>query len=334
MINIAQLGCGYWGPNLIRNFYANQDCTFETVVELDELRRKFVESNFPGIHTTDSADSVISDNSIDAVVIATPAHTHFALAKAALNAGKHIFVEKPLATSLKHIDELDLIACANGLTVMVGHTFIYNEAVRYIKSMIDEGSIGELRSIYCQRLNLGRVRSDIDAWWNFAPHDVSIIQYWLNHLEPETVTRTGMDFIQSGIDDVVFASLSYPNKVIANIHVSWLDPAKVRKIVVVGSEKMVVYDDTADNKVTIFDKGIDIKAALGNKMDFDNPRAQDISYRSGDIFIPKISFREPLKTEVAHFIECITSRITPDTGIEHARNVVSILSRADNSENE
>ena len=162
---------------------------------------------------------------------------------------------------------------------MVGHTFIYNAAVRYVKKLLDAGELGEIRYIYSQRLNLGRIRADIDALWNFAPHDISIIQYWLGDPAPVSVHRLGMDFIQKGVDDVVFLSLVYPQKIIANIHVSWLDPQKVRKMIVVGSRKMVVYDDIADAKIAIYDKGIDKKAILGQNMDFDNPRPEQFSYQ-------------------------------------------------------
>ncbi len=188
---------------------------------------------------------------------------------------------------------------------MAGHTFVYNAAVRHVKKLIDGRELGDIRYIYSQRLNLGRIRADIDALWNFAPHDISIIQYWLGGLEPVAVSRQGMDFMQKGIDDVVFLNLEYPSKVIANIHVSWLDPQKVRKMIVVGSKKMVVYDDIAESKIAIYDKGIDRKAILGENMDFDNPRPLQFNYRSGDILLPQIQFKEPLRVEVEHFRDCV-----------------------------
>ena len=212
---------------------------------------------------------------------------------------------------------------------MAGHTFIYNPAVRYVKRLIDAGELGDVRYVYSQRLNLGRIRSDIDAMWNFAPHDISIIQYWLDDQDPTSVSRQGMDCIQPGVDDVVFVNLSYPNKVIANIHVSWLDPQKVRKMTIVGSRKMVVYDDVADDKIAIYDKGIDRKAVLGEHMDFDQPMPPDFSYRSGDILLPQVKFVEPLRLEAEHFLDCIRTGKEPATGITHARTVVSILERAD-----
>jgi predicted dehydrogenase len=177
-------------------------------------------------------------------------------------------------------------------------------------------------------LNLGRIRSDIDALWNFAPHDVSIIQYWLNEIEPTSVVRQGMSYVQDGIDDVVFLNITYPTKVMANVHVSWLDPQKTRKIVVVGSKKMVIYDDVAEDKIGIYDKGIDRRAVLGQDMDFDKPPPLQFSYRAGNILFPAIQSVEPLKIEAQHFVDCIRKRESPLTGIAHARSVVGILERA------
>jgi len=326
-VTLAQFGCGYWGPNLLRNFSTVSGCRVRYVVDSSAERRAFVERNFPQVEATPSSESVLKDPSVAAVVISTPAETHFQLAKQALIAGKHVFVEKPLATKCSEVDELANLAASRGLVLMVGHTFIYNAAVRYVKSLIDNGDLGEIRYIYSQRLNLGRIRSDIDALWNFGPHDVSIIQYWLGDLEPVSVFRQGMAFIQDGIDDVVFLNLEYPSKVIANIHVSWLDPQKVRKMIVVGSRKMVVYDDVADSKIALYDKGIDRRAILGQHMDFDQPR-QQFNYRSGDILLPQVKFVEPLRLEAEHFRDCIVNGTEPITGSRHARSVVSILERA------
>jgi predicted dehydrogenase len=325
---IAQIGCGYWGPNLLRNFSALKGCRMKNVVDASAERRAFVEANFPRTTAVTDAKIVLADPEIDAVVIATPAASHFQLGMAALQAGKHIFVEKPLATTAAEVDELARVAAEKKLTVMAGHTFIYNCAVRYVKKLIDDGEVGEVRYIYSQRLNLGRIRSDIDALWNFAPHDISIIQYWLGNPEPVSVSRQGMAYMQDGIDDVVFLSLTYPGKIMANIHVSWLDPQKVRKMIVVGSKKMVVYDDVADDKIAIYDKGIDRRAVLGENMDFDNPRPPEFNYRSGDILLPQVKFVEPLRLEAEHFIESIRNKTTPLTGLHHAREVVAILERA------
>ena len=329
LLTVAQFGCGYWGPNLLRNFSTLSGCRVKWVVDASPERRAFVENNFPRTKTLDSVEAALADPEIDAVIIATPAGSHYRLAREALLAGKHILVEKPLATTVAEVEELGRLSKEGSLVVMAGHTFVYNAAVRYVKKLIEAGDLGEIRYIYSQRLNLGRIRSDIDALWNFAPHDISIIQYWLGDPEPLSVLRHGMDYMQESIDDVVFLSLTYPNKIIANIHVSWLDPQKVRKMIVVGSRKMVVYDDVAEDKIMIYDKGIDRKAILGENMDFDKPQPLEFNYRSGDILLPQVKFSEPLKAEAEHFLDCIRSQRTPLTGLEHARHVVSILERAE-----
>jgi predicted dehydrogenase len=325
---LAQFGCGYWGPNLLRNFSALPDCAVKYVVDSSAKRRAFVSANFPLSRALESHEAVLKDADVDGVIIATPAGSHFSLAKEVLDAGKHVFVEKPLATKVAEVDELSTRAARRNLVVMTGHTFVYNSAVRYVKKLIDSGELGELRYIYSQRLNLGRIRSDIDALWNFAPHDISIIQYWLGDPEPVSIGRQGMAYMQDGIDDVVFLSLEYPGKIIANVHVSWLDPQKVRKMIIVGSRKMVVYDDIAENKIVIYDKGIDRRAILGENMDFDNPRIPQFNYRTGDILIPEVKFAEPLRVEAEHFADCIRNSGEPVTGLPHARTVVSILERA------
>lgn len=324
--NIAQIGVGYWGPNLLRNLIANKNCNVKTVVDLASERREFVRSLYPAVNVTDNIHDVFNDPSIDAVVIATPVATHFDLAISALESGKHILIEKPMAKTPEEVEQIDALAKKNGLVAMVGHTFLYNAAVRYLKELIDSGKLGEIRYIYSQRLNLGRIRSDVDALWNFAPHDVSIIQYLLGDPAPMSVKRQGMDYIQKGIDDVVFLNIIYPDNVMAHIHVSWLDPHKVRKITVVGSQKMVVYDDIADNKIAIYDKGIDRMAILGENMDFDDPNSFKFNHRSGDVYLPKIQFEEPLKTEIEHYIDCIQNGTECLTGALHAKKVVEILS--------
>ncbi|EFK11584.1 oxidoreductase, NAD-binding domain protein [delta proteobacterium NaphS2] len=326
MINVAQIGVGYWGPNLLRNLVANENCRVKIVVETSEERRKFVKSTYPSVDTSDSLDSVLNDSAISAVVISTPVATHFDIAMKILRAGKHVLVEKPMATSLEEVEQIGSLAESNSLVAMVGHTFLYNSAVRYVKQIIEDGDLGDIRYIYSQRINLGRVRSDVDALWNLAPHDISIIQYWLGDAEPLSTSRSGMAYVQQGIDDVVFLNVFYPKSIMANIHVSWLDPHKIRKMTVVGSKKMLVYDDIADNKIAIYDKGIDRMAVLGENMDFDDPGMFSFDHRSGDVLLPKITWQEPLKVEVSHFVDCIQNGTECLTGIEHAKKVVQILS--------
>ena len=329
MINIAQIGVGYWGPNLLRNLISNYDCTVKAVVDLSKERQEFVKKTYPEIYATDELDSVINDPDIDAVVIATPVASHYDLTIQALNMGKHVLVEKPMAMKTDQVREISQLAREKELVAMVGHTFLFNSAVRYVKSIIESGELGDIRYIYSQRLNLGRIRDDVDALWNLAPHDISIIQYWLNEPEPIKIDKIGMDYVQKGIDDVAFLNITYPKNIMAHIHVSWLDPHKIRKMTVVGSKKMVVYDDIAEKKVTIYDKGIDRMAVLGEQMDFDNPVKISFNHRSGEVFIPVIDWVEPLKIEIDHFLKCIQNNIPCITGPEHAEKVVKILEMAE-----
>jgi predicted dehydrogenase len=331
MIKVAQIGCGYWGPNLLRNFTALSECEVSHLVETSEERKEFVRNQHPSINTSLSFEQILHEESIDGLVIATPAGFHFEQTKQALLANKHVLVEKPMATSLAEIKELASIASPKKLTLMSGHTFLYNDAVKYIKNQIDTDKLGEIRYIYSRRLNLGRIRSDVDALWNFAPHDISIIQFLLNEPKPNEVNSFGMDFIQKGINDVIFLNLRY-EKTLANIHVSWLDPLKTREIVVVGSKKMIVYDDIADEKIRVYDKGIDKFSNLGENMDFDPPRPSSFRYRSGDIWIPKIDYKEPLRRQAEHFLECIRTHEDPLSGIQHTMSVIDILERASTSQ--
>ncbi|SVC85626.1 uncharacterized protein METZ01_LOCUS338480, partial [marine metagenome] len=304
-INVAQLGVGYWGPNLLRNLISNPRFNVRVVVDLSEARRNFVKNIYPGIHVDSTPEAVFENPNIDAVVIATPVATHYDLGIRAVKSGKHVLVEKPMATRVEDVKNIGRVATEKNVTAMVGHTFLFNQAVRYVKGLIDGGELGEIRYIYSQRVNLGRIRNDVDALWNLAPHDVSIIQYWLGDPNPRSISKIGMDYVQKGINDVVFLNVSYPNKVMAHIHVSWLDPHKVRKITVVGSKKMVVYDDLAENKIAVFDKGIDPLAVLGTSMDFDDPNILEFNHRSGDVIFPQVDWREPVKVEIDHFADCV-----------------------------
>ena len=327
-IHISQIGVGYWGPNLLRNLVANKSCEVKKVVDLSKERRHFVRDLYPSVRVSYRVEDIINDADIEAVVIATPVATHFDLAMKCLEAGKHILVEKPMATKVKEVRQIGKLAQEKGLVAMVGHTFLFNAAVRYVKALIESGELGDIRYIYSQRVNLGRIRNDVDALWNLAPHDISIIQYWLNEPEPLSISRFGQSYVQKGIDDVVFLNIAYPGGTMANIHVSWLDPHKIRQMTVVGSKKMVVYDDIAENKISIYDKGIDRMAVLGEGMDFDDPRSFSFNHRSGDLVIPKIKWVEPLKAEIEHFVDCIRTETDCLTGVDHAEKVVQILGQA------
>lgn len=326
-INVGQIGVGYWGPNLLRNLVSNQRILLQTVAEKSEERRSFVHIRYPGISVTQSSEEVITDPTIDAVVIATPAESHFELAIQALESGKNILVEKPMALTASDVREIGKRAADRELVAMVGHTFLYNDAVLYLKDLVDSGELGEIRYLFAQRLNLGRIRSDVDALWNFGPHDLSIIEFLLNDERPGHVARMGSAFVQPDIEDVVFVHLGYETGAMAHLHLSWLDPHKVRRMTVVGSEKMVVYDDIADYKIAIYDKGIDPIAALGTGMDYDAPNPQ-FDLRSGDAIFPSFPMREPLRNEIDHWADCIELGIACRTGPEHAELVVDILERA------
>ncbi len=326
-LNVAQIGVGYWGPNLLRNLVANHRCRVKTVVDLSPERLEYVAGLYPGVTVTSDVNDVAMDSSIDAVVIATPVCEHCQMSLRFLEAGKHILVEKPMARSVGEVQDIKAAAEKNRLVAMVGHTFLYNGAVRYLKQLIDSGEIGDIRYMYSHRLNLGRIRSDVDALWNFAPHDVSIIQYLLNDLDPVSVDSHGMDFVQPGIQDVAFINILYPGKIMAHVHVSWLDPLKDRSLTVVGTKKMVVYNDVAENKISIFDKGIDRMAVLGEHMDYDNnPTLWKFTHRNGDVIMPGIALKEPLKVEIDHFFDCIQNGEPCLSGCDHALKVVRILS--------
>ncbi|MFN8445217.1 MAG: Gfo/Idh/MocA family oxidoreductase [Caldilineaceae bacterium] len=325
MITLGQLGCGYWGPNLLRNFLAQPQCRVKWVADSSAERRSFIQSTFPTATPIPEIETILEDREVDGVVIATPAASHHALAKEALRRGKHVFVEKPLAMTSAEADELATLAGERQRILFAGHTFLYNPAVRYLKKLIDQQDLGDIYYITCQRLNLGQVRNDVNAWWNLAPHDVSILLYLMNGELPISVAAQGMDYLQNGTEDVVFATLTWANRVAAHIHVSWLDPGKVRRMTIVGSRKMVLYDDVSDDKLTIYDKGFDRVPRIGERMDFDTPGGFLLKPRAGDILLPRIDWVEPLRVEAAHFLECIRTGATPLTGPKHGRDVVAVL---------
>ena len=330
MINLAQIGCGYWGPNLLRNFSALPGAHVKFVVEADEDRRRYVRENYPRTTAVADLEPVLADPSIHAVLVATPARSHFALALRALRAGKHTFVEKPLAMSVAEVDTLAAEAARRRLTLMPGHTFLYNPAVLALKALVDSGALGRVYYLYTQRLNLGVVRSDVNALWNLAPHDVSICNFLLG-TAPIAATAHGSSYLQPAIEDVVFAHFEYPGAVRASVHVSWLDPNKTRKVTVVGSRKMVVYDDVASDPLVVYDKGIDSvpSAPTPGSFPFDLPGAHRLVYRSGGVDCPKISGPEPLHAEAVDFLAAIASGLPPRADAAGARSVVAALQAAE-----
>jgi len=331
MVNLSLIGCGYWGPNLLRNFTQTEGCRVKSVAEIDEKRIDYIKKNYPYIATTKDYKDILNDSEIDGVIIALPAFLHYRIAKEVLQSKKHVFVEKPLSLTKEECIDLINEGKKQEKVLMVGHTFEYNPAVRKVKEYIDRGEIGEIYYIYSQRLNLGQVRNDINAMWNLAPHDISIILFWLNQ-EPIEVQAFGAVYLQTGIEDTVFMNLKFKDGKLVHIHVSWLDPHKIRKMTIVGSKKMVVYDDvSSDSKILIYDKGID-KAHIANSMgEYDDFGKFQLLQRSGDVLIPKLNFIEPLKIECSHFIECIKENKRPLTDGEDGLRVVKVLEAGEES---
>ncbi len=322
-MKIAVVGAGYWGKNLIRNIY--QFGALDTVCDVNGASMEKIKKTFPGVETKTDLLSVLDNPEIQAAVIATPASTHYAVAKQCLAAGKHVLVEKPFTLSLKEADELISIAHEKKLVLMVGMTFIYNAAVRKVRELIQSGDLGDIYYIYFERVNLGKVRTDVNVWWNLAPHDISIALYWLDS-KIDNLTARGACYLQKDIEDVAWANIQFKNNACVLIHTSWLHPHKTRKAIVVGSKKMAVYDDISpDMKVQVYDKGIDKKdlsKRLGSYEDFGQFQ---LIQRAGDIYIPKINFAEPLLEECSHFIDCIKTNRRPRTDGGWCREIVRTL---------
>lgn len=331
MLVLSVIGSGYWGPNLIRNLAEMECVKLKSVCDLKKDRLEWILKSYPSTIVTTDCQEVLEDPEVNAIVIATPAATHYPLAKKALFKEKHVLVEKPLAMNTRECEELIDIAKQKGKILMVGHTFIYNSAVNMLKEYIDKGELGDLFYLYSQRLNLGRIRQDVNAMWNFAPHDISILLYLLDEM-PEQVSAKGLTYIQKKIEDVVFLNLDFPSGVSAHIHISWLDPQKVRRMTVVGSQKMIIYDDISpDAKIQIYDKAVTKIPNVNSPRDFETFGEFQLQLRSGDVHIPSLKFKEPLANECAHFVECIIEGKTPRTDGASGLRVVEILEAAQQS---
>jgi len=319
ILNVAVVGAGYWGKNLVRNFVTAKRCNLKYVCDLNKKALAAQKKNFPSIVITAELEEVLSDTEVDAVVIATEVPTHFEIAQKSLEAGKHTYVEKPMTLKAADAKILVELATDKKLKLMVGHLLEYHPAVNYLKEMIDRGQLGQPYYMYTQRVNLGIVRQDENAWWSLAPHDISIICYLLGS-EPVSVAAHGQCYLQKNIEDVVFATIKFADGKVANVHCSWLDPHKIRKMTVVGSEKMVTFDDMeATEKIRMYDKGAAIKH------DITTSYAEVISLRFGDIVIPKVPSGEPLALECKHFIDCVLDGMPiRSDGIEGLR-VVRVL---------
>ncbi len=327
MVNVAIIGCGHWGANLIRNFAKVSEARLHALCDLRVERLEAFRPLYNPLETTEDYHSILEDPAIEAVVIATPASSHYQLAKESLLADKHVFVEKPLALRVSECEDLIATAETQRRVLMVGHVFRYNAAVWKLKEYIQSGELGEIHYIYSNRLNLGRVRNDLNAMWNFAPHDLSILLYLLEK-EPGRVSARGFSYLQNAIEDVVFMILDFPGKIGAHVHISWLDPSKVRRMTVVGSRKMAIYDDVSlEAKIRIYDKGIK-KVNNHSSLALSDYGGFQLQVRSGDIYIPKIDFVEPLYTECSHFIECIREGKKPLTDGGEGLIVVRILEAA------
>jgi predicted dehydrogenase len=315
-LNIAQLGCGYWGPNLLRNFANAENCDVKLVVEESLERRTFIGENYPEVAVASDWHEALDNPEIDALVIATPAASHFDLSIQALQAGKHLFVEKPLAMTAAEVDELGTLADSNDLTLMVGHTFLYNPAIVRAKEIVQSGELGNVLYMYSKRLALGQVRNDVNAWWTLAPHDLSILIYLMGDLMPNKITATGGSYLNPGLDDVVFSTLEWENGVKASIHVSWIDPGRDRSMAVVGDKKMLTFDDIAEERLKIHDRRVDIDRSGARPI---------LSYHNNVAVDVPVADDEPLSVEVAHFIDCILTGDKPLTGHRHARDIVALL---------
>jgi predicted dehydrogenase len=320
-IVVALVGHGYWGPNVLRNYMELPEATVKWVCDQRPEALQKAQTRYPSVAVTADLAEVLADAAVDAVLIATPVSTHFPIAKAVLEAGKHVFVEKPMTADTAQACELVELAARTGLTLMVGHTFVFSPPVRKVKELIDAGELGDIYFITTQRVNLGLHQKDVSVIWDLAPHDLSILYHWLGEA-PTSVNVTGRGCIVPSIPDVAFINLRFPSGIVAEIQASWLSPVKLRRTIVVGSRKMLVYDDTENvEKIKIYDHGVDFK----DPEDFGEFQ---LSYRTGDIVAPKIGGTEPLWLEAQHFVHCVRSGEAPTTDGWAGLRVVASLEAA------
>jgi predicted dehydrogenase len=321
MAKLGVVGLNYWGPNLVRNF--DDLGALAAICDLDDERRAAMAARYPNAAAYASFEEMLADDTLDAVVVATPVPTHYALAKQALEAGKHVFVEKPPAMRAAEMDELVELAAERDRVLMPGHLLLYHPGVQKLKELIDAGELGEVLCVYGNRQNLGIVRTNENALWSLGVHDLSVILYLLDE-DPEIANANGRDFLTPGVEDVVFCYLRFPSGKIAHMHLSWLDPHKMRKMTVVGREKMVVFDDMElERKVTVYEKSPWKRAETYGEW----------QTRSGDIYIPKISTAEPLRLECTHFLELVDGQHDRAKVARDGARVVRALEMLTNSLN-
>lgn len=328
MTRIGMVGLGYWGPNLLRNLAALPDATITALCDADQPRAQAMGRRMaPQARILERCEDLAADQNVDAVVVATPIRTHAALGTLLLDAGKHVFIEKPLARTSEECLALIALAKKRQRVLMVGHVFEFNGAVRRIKEYLDSGEMGQLFYMYSQRVNLGRIQHDVNALWSFAPHDVSIMNYWLGE-EPTRVSARGFPYLTAGIEDVVFVTLEYAGGIGAHLHLGWLDPRKVRMMTLVGSKKMLVYDDVSlDAKIQLYDKSV-VPPPLASPESFAEFQFQ---LRVGNIVIPTVQFSEPLQVECKHFVDCIEQGRVPLTDGWSGLRVVRVIEAAQQS---
>jgi predicted dehydrogenase len=323
MIRVGVIGYGYWGPNIVRNFQKIDGARVEMICDKSPDMLKRVQKAHPEVNVTSDSNEVLSSKHIDAVAIVTPVWTHFQLAKAALENGKHVFVEKPFTSNSSQAEELIDLAERKRLTIMVDHTFLFTGAVRKIRQLIDDQALGRLYYYDSTRVNLGLFQHDVNVIWDLAPHDLSIMDYLLGS-EAEAVSATGQRHL-NGHEDIAFLTVYFPENVIAHINVNWLSPVKVRTTLIGGEKKMVVWNDLeADEKVRVYDKGVDIRTREGVYEAL-------VSYRSGDMWAPQVQQVEALKSELDHFVDCITRNARPINDSYAGLRVVKMLEAANQS---
>lgn len=329
-ITIGVIGCGYWGPNLIRNFAENEKANLSWICDLDEKRVKNLNRRYPAANATTNYKELLDDSSLDAVVVATPVGTHYKFVKEALEAGKHILVEKPFTANVRDAEELIELADKNNLNIMVDHTFVYTGAVRKIKEMVVSGELGGLLYFDSVRINLGLFQRDINVVWDLAPHDLSIMDYLIER-QPVSVSATGSCHIEKGIENIAYVMLKFEDEFMASFHFNWLAPVKIRRTLIAGDKKMIVYDDIEPTeKLRIYDKGV-TKTQIETESDREEAYQTLVSYRTGDVWSPKIDGTEALKYVAQEFLQSIKENRKPLTDAEAGLRVVRILEAAQRS---
>ena len=322
-LRVGVVGYGYWGPNLARNLNELAGAELQLLCDPREAARERAQLRYPGLVTTAEFDDVLSDDDVDAVVVATPVSTHYGIAKAALLAGKHVFVEKPLAASAREALELGMLATAQGLVLMPGHTFLYSPPVNMIRNLIDADALGEIYSISTSRVNLGLHQPDVSVAWDLGPHDFSILRHWLGEV-PSHVAALSRGCILPDTPDVAFIHLEYKSGTIAHVELSWLAPSKLRRTTIIGSQKMIVYDDTSNEPVRIFDSGVMIR-------DPESFGEFKLSYRTGDIVSPRVEAAEPLLLELEDFCKAVRTGSTPRSSWQIGLDVVRVVEAVEQS---